>query len=127
MRALSIGHGAYYLLTGLWPLVSIDSFQAVTGGKTDLWLVKTVGLLIAAVGASILFSSRGHDPGVETVVLGAGSALALGAVDVWYALSGVISKVYLLDAPVEAALAAAWISFQARRPRVAPTLNSTYH
>jgi hypothetical protein len=115
MRALALGHGSYYVLTGFWPLVSIDSFQAVTGTKTDLWLVKTVGLLIAVVGASILVSSRHRDPGIETAVLAAGSALALGSVDVYYALTGVISRIYLLDAPVEAALAAAWIAFQACR------------
>jgi hypothetical protein len=34
-------------MTGLWPLVSIGTFQQVTGPKTDLWLVKTVGVLIA--------------------------------------------------------------------------------
>jgi hypothetical protein len=113
MRALALGHGGYYLLTGFWPIVAIGSFQAVTGPKTDLWLVKTVGLLIAAVGASILVSFR--RPGIETVVLAAGSALALGSVDVVYSLRGVISKVYLLDAPVEAALAAAWILLCARR------------
>jgi hypothetical protein len=127
MRALAVGHGSYYLLTGLWPVVGIGSFQAVTGDKTDLWLVKTVGLLIAAVGASILVSGRRQEPGVETVVLAAGSALALGTIDVYYTLAGVISKVYLLDAPVEAALAAAWIAFQARRRRLAPALNSPYH
>ena len=27
--------GAYFLVTGVWPLVSIRSFQAVTGKKTD--------------------------------------------------------------------------------------------
>jgi hypothetical protein len=33
--------GIYYLLTGLWPLVSIGTFQMVTGEKTDVWLVHT--------------------------------------------------------------------------------------
>ena len=27
--------GLYCLITGVWPLVSIDTFQAVTGPKTD--------------------------------------------------------------------------------------------
>src|SRR5947209_20610107 len=27
--------GAYYLATGGWPLISIETFQAVTGKKTD--------------------------------------------------------------------------------------------
>ena len=38
---LAIGQGAYYALTALWALVHVRSFQAITGPKTDLWLVKT--------------------------------------------------------------------------------------
>jgi hypothetical protein len=33
----------YYLATGLWPLVHLPSFEAVTGPKTDDWLVHMVG------------------------------------------------------------------------------------
>jgi hypothetical protein len=49
--------GVYYALTGLWPLVSIRTFKAVTGEKTDNlptgfdsdhWLVMTVSVLITA-------------------------------------------------------------------------------
>jgi hypothetical protein len=47
--------GAYYLATGIWPLVSVETFQWVTGPKTDHlpsgyeadhWLVMTVGVLV---------------------------------------------------------------------------------
>jgi hypothetical protein len=41
---------AYYLMTGLWPLFHRRSFEAVTGPKTDYWLVRTVGVLVAAIG-----------------------------------------------------------------------------
>src|SRR5437879_6174180 len=34
-----LAQGLYFLLTGLWQLLSISSFQAVTGPKHDLWLV----------------------------------------------------------------------------------------
>ena len=37
--------GIYYWLTGLWPPVSIESFELVTGPETDDWLPQTVGLL----------------------------------------------------------------------------------
>ena len=46
--------GGYYLITGLWPLIHIPSFLWLTGPKTDLWLVKTVGLLAAVIGMVIL-------------------------------------------------------------------------
>ena len=44
---------AYVVLTGLWPIVHVRSFTAVTGSKTDLWLVKTVGALISVIGLVI--------------------------------------------------------------------------
>jgi hypothetical protein len=33
---LPLAHGGFYLLTGVWPLVHMPSFLAVTGPKTDL-------------------------------------------------------------------------------------------
>jgi hypothetical protein len=33
----------YYCLTGVWPLLHMASFEAVTGPKVDDWLVKMVG------------------------------------------------------------------------------------
>src|SRR5688572_174435 len=96
------------MATGVWPLLHIDSFQAVTGDKTDLWLVKTVGLLVVVIGAAVFAARTRPTLFPETFILAAGSALALGAVDVTYSLRGVISKIYLLDAVVEAALVLAW-------------------
>jgi hypothetical protein len=115
MRLLAGFQGIYYLITGLWPVVDIDSFQAVTGDKTDLWLVKTVGLLIAVIGAAIFRARNRPALHPEILILAAGSALALGTIDVAYSLRGVISKVYLLDAPVEAALVAGWVVIRARQ------------
>ena len=43
-------YSIYFMLTGIWPVVHMPSFIAVTGPKTDLWLVRTVGLLIAGIG-----------------------------------------------------------------------------
>jgi hypothetical protein len=47
----------FYLVSGLWPLVHLQSFLTVTGPKTDLWLVKTLGVLISVIGA-VLGMSR---------------------------------------------------------------------
>ncbi|MFN7135051.1 MAG: hypothetical protein ACK4N5_23445 [Myxococcales bacterium] len=110
--------GGYFLATGVWPLLHYRSFEQFTGRKRDAWLVKTVGLLIAVSGASMLLAARRGAPEPEAALLAAGQAGALGAVDAWYALRGVISPVYLGDAVVEAALVGAWLAsrFDARRP-----------
>ena len=115
-RALARLQGAYYALTALWALGDIGSFQAVTGPKTDLWLVRTVAVLILVVGVVLLSMSRRRPFPPDGRLLGAGAAAALGAVDVVYAATAVISRIYLLDAAVEAALIAGWGVASRREP-----------
>ena len=98
---------AYYLATGLWPIVDIRSFEAVTGPKTDRWLVKTVGLLAAAIGATFAAGATRRTLARETLVLVAASAAAFTAIDVVYTARGRIRPIYLGDAACEIALAAA--------------------
>jgi hypothetical protein len=104
-RRLSTIQGIYYLVTGLWPLVSLRTFEAVTGPKTDRWLVRMVGLLAAAIGASLL---RGGAQGGSHRTLPVASALAFAGVDVIYVLRGTIRPIYLGDAAVQFSLVAGW-------------------
>lgn len=106
---LAVVQAVYYVLTGVWPVVHIRSFMAVTGPKRDLWLVRTVGVLVTVIGAAIGLAARSGRITPEIVVLAAGSAAALAAIDVVYVARGTIPKVYLLDAAPEAALAALWL------------------
>jgi hypothetical protein len=105
-RLLLVGQGVYYLVTGAWPLVSLRTFELVTGPKTDDWLVQTVGALATVIGASVLVGARRLPPSAETLVLAGGSAAAFAAVDVVYTLRGTISPIYLADAAVEVVLLA---------------------
>jgi hypothetical protein len=101
---LATVHGVYYLVTGLWPLLSMRTFESVTGPKTDRWLVRMVGLLAAVIGASIL-ARRGSSERTLPV----GSALAFASVDTTYSLRGTISRIYLADALLELSLVAGWL------------------
>lgn len=116
-RVTAVGQGAFWLTTGLWPLVHYRSFEAVTGRKEDDWLVKTIGGLIAVIGATLLASSRRDEPPPEAAVLGASAAAALAWADVYYASKGRISKVYLLDVVAEAPFLAGWAAFGVSRLR----------
>lgn len=107
-RFLAWFQGVFYLLTGVWPLISIGTFQAVTGPKIDLWLVKTAGVLIITVGVTLLIGARRRRIGPELMFLGAASAAGLAGIDLVYALSGRISDIYLLDAAVEILLVLLW-------------------
>jgi hypothetical protein len=116
-RGLAWGQGGLYVATGVWPILHMRSFEAVTGPKRERWLVRTVGVLVTVLGATLAFGAARRRVTPELRLLGAASAVALAGVDVWYA--GVrrrISPVYLADAVVELALAAAWAAC-ARRGR----------
>ena len=109
MRTLALLQGLYFFVTGIWPLLSISSFQAVTGPKTDLWLVKTVGSLISVIGLALLASGIHDNVTLEVFILAVGSSTALMIVDLNYSLKGVISKIYLGDAIIEAVLILMWL------------------
>ena len=103
--------GSYYLATGLWPLVSMRSFEAVTGPKVDKWLVQMVGLLAATIGVTLLVGSRTKGRvGNEVLTLAVTSAVSFAGIDVVPAARRRISLIYLGDAICEAGLIAALFS-----------------
>ena len=127
MRRIRPGavQATYYAVTGVWPLLSYHSFEAITGRKREPWLVKTVGLLLVVVSAALAADPDGRSAGSRR--LGIGTAVALGAVDVWYAaVRRRISPIYLADGVVEAGLVGMWtlrhlnqvkVASGGRRPR----------
>ncbi len=117
LRIVCFGQGLYFALTGVWPLVDMKSFMAVTGFKVDQWLVKTVGVLILVVGLVLLSAARARRISPEVLGLAVGCALGLTAIDVYYVLIDRIRDVYLLDALAEVALVTAWMVawFSAKR------------
>jgi hypothetical protein len=107
---LAVVQGSFYVATGLWPVFNLRTFEAVTGRKRDGWLVKTTGLLIAAVGSAVLLGGRRGRDRAQTAWLGASTAAALGAADIYYVARKRIPRVYLLDAAAELAFVAGWIA-----------------
>jgi len=109
MRYVSLTQGLYYVLTGFWPLVSISTFQLITGRKRDLWLVKTSGLLIGVVGSVLTLAGFRRQREPEMPLLALGSAVSLAGIDIVYVRRGTIPRIYLLDAIAEIALSAGWL------------------
>jgi hypothetical protein len=97
-----------YIATGVWPFVSMRSFEAVTGPKVDRWLVKTVGALVAVIGSALALASRRRQLAPEIVLIATGGAAALATIDTVYVAKRRISPVYLLDAVAEIGLVAGW-------------------
>ncbi len=105
---IALAQGLYYGATGLWPLVSRRSFEAVTGRKEDWWLVETLGLLLLPVGGALARAGARGRVTPEVELLGAGAAAALGATDVLIAARRYGTPAYLLDALVSGGIAVAW-------------------
>src|SRR3954465_6721217 len=107
-NALAIGQGVYFAATGIWPIVDMRSFEAVTGPKVDKWLVRTVGVLVAAIGGALISAGARRAVTPEIAGLAIGSAAGLGLIDAIYSTKGRISKIYLADAAAEMVLVTAW-------------------
>jgi hypothetical protein len=107
--SLATVQAVYFGLTGIWPIVHMPSFLAVTGPKHDLWLVRTVGLLILAVAIPLAMAAWRGTVVPEVFALAVASSAALTIVDVVYVARGTIRKIYLADAAAELVLLAAWV------------------
>ncbi len=101
--------GLFYVIGGFWPLADMTSFMAVTGPKTDIWLVNTSGLLIASIGIMLLVAALRTGVTLATILLAVLSATSLAAIEVYYVLTGWISPVYLLDTLAEAGIIYLWM------------------
>jgi hypothetical protein len=104
-RLLLLAQGAGYVATGAWPIISMRTFEAVTGPKHDDWLVRIVGALAVVIGGGLVM---GRDHPLVVRPFAVGGAIAFTAADVIGVASGRLGRIYLLDAAIESVLLAAW-------------------
>lgn len=97
----------FYLITAIWPLIHIRSFEMVSGEKKEDWLVYTVSVLLLGSGAVFLYASLYSEIiSKEVFMLAVLNAAGLTLIDVIYVWKKIIRKVYLADAFVEICLIA---------------------
>ena len=106
---VALVQGIYFFVTGIWPIFSMQTFLLITGPKTDLWLVKTVGVILAVIGGVLIYAQITASINPPVIVLAMGSAAALAIVEVIYVAKRVISPVYLADTAAELILIAWWL------------------
>jgi hypothetical protein len=106
---VALAQGIYFVVFGLWPIFSMSTFLKVTGPKTDLWLVKTVGIILAVIGAVLIFAQVNGEVNTSIILLAIGSALSLAIIEFIYVAKRVISPIYLGDAVIELILIAWWL------------------
>jgi hypothetical protein len=114
VRIVAALQSAYFVATGVWPLLHRRSFEALTGPKTDFWLVQTVGVCVGAVGVGLAQAARRGSVSPELRTVAVLTSASLAAVDVVFVARRRISPVYLADAAVEAALVAGWLAGEPR-------------
>src|SRR3954466_8173683 len=87
MRRLAQAQGVFNVVSGVWPLVSMRTFEAVYGPKSDRWLVHTVAGLLTTVGCAQLLS---RDPVQLRAarVVGIGTAATRVTIDAIYVPKG---------------------------------------
>jgi hypothetical protein len=101
--------GVYTLLTALWALVDIDSFMVITGPKYDIWLVKTVSVLLLSI-CVVFFSGiflKMHP--LPLMLTGISTSAGLAAIDFYYTSIERIKWVYALDGITEILFLIAWL------------------
>ena len=101
LRIVWLVQSTYYILTAAPAIVSRAFFESMTGPKTDYWLVHMVALLAIAIGIAIGIAAWRRSVTTETIVLSILAAASFATIDIVYALSGTISRIYLADAGVE--------------------------
>jgi hypothetical protein len=122
-KALLWIQGLYTLLTALWGLIDIDSFMAVTGPKNDIWLVKTVSVVLLAIAAALITYHFIQGDPLPAMVLGLLTSAGLAAIDFYYSGRKVISTVYALDGIAEVAFAFVWVYLLLQRPKLQKALS----
>lgn len=125
--AIALLQGTYYMITGLWGLLHIESFMAVTGPKIDIWLVKMVSVLIIVISMVLLLSGYRKKVTLEVLVLAIASAIGFIAIDVYYVAIDRISEVYLADALAELILLVLWIFVLIKEPGDIKPVNRRSH
>lgn len=71
--------------------------MALTGPKTDLWLVKMVGLISICIGLALITGKQ-----KDAKSLSITTAIAFITIDIYYNYKDIIPPIYLIDALLQA-------------------------
>ena len=108
-KTLLIIQGIYSLVTAVWALVDIKTFMMVTGPKTDIWLVKTVAVLLIPISTSLLLSAFFVSTFWQPMIVGLLSAIGLAVIDFYYSGNDTISKIYMWDGIAQCIFVCWWL------------------
>ncbi|HEY6974642.1 MAG TPA: hypothetical protein VH396_00040 [Chitinophagaceae bacterium] len=81
----------------------------VTGPKTDIWLVKTVSLLLLSVSLCFITGLLIKTDRRPLIILATACCISLASIDFYYAGKKIISPVYYVDGILQLIFLFVWI------------------
>ena len=98
-----LAQAAYYLITGMWPVLHFRSFEALTGPKPDRFTTESTGMLFVASGVALTVAATEGAPDRSSRALSAAVPLAAGLVTLRHRPQ--LRAVFLADAATQSVLA----------------------
>jgi hypothetical protein len=124
LKALLLVQGVYTLITAVWPLLHIESFMMVTGPKTDIWLVKTVAVVLIPIALLFLLNRYINGPLLHVLVVAISSSIGLASIDFYYTANDTISWIYAVDGIMQVVFIFCWIYVASKLPLLADSQRS---
>jgi hypothetical protein len=81
----------------------------VTGYKTDIWLVKTVGALLIPIALTLASFLLIRGNLMQAILLGSTTAIAFAIIDFYYALNDVVHDIYMADGILQVIFLISWM------------------
>lgn len=119
-HVLAMVQGMYDLLGGLWPLLHLQSFEQVTGPKSDDWLVRSVAGILVVVGIGLLYDASHHRLAAGMRRTAAGISLVLALVALISSTAGWVSWLYFIDGLAHASFFLGWVVLAVVSRRIQP-------
>jgi NAD(P)-dependent dehydrogenase (short-subunit alcohol dehydrogenase family) len=107
-QGVSLLQGAYYLITGLLPIVSMRSFEKTLGERQEDWLMKTHSAVMAALGGILIWAGLRKSKSPEIPAMGAAAAATLAVPETYYMARKRIQRNFLLDVAPQLAFIGLW-------------------
>ena len=110
--------GIYFLITLGWPVIEIRSFIAVTGLKVDIWLVKTVSVLLLPYAAFCFWAAMKRPLSIIIILCMVLMSWGLAFVELYYYFNGTIKWVYAVDALLQILFSYWWINLWRNKSKI---------
>lgn len=109
---LELVQGVYYIVLGLWPVVHAASFQRLTGGLdlSDLWQLRTLGLVLAVIGVSLLWAVRRRSVAPEAAIVACGVAAVMAIMNLVNITVKAYPPIYCFDCLIQVGFVYGWIN-----------------